>query len=101
MAEAHTTDQLVLPADRQHLGMEAAWELDALRTMVADLCGDLGAQDADQAALMQLRLKVRGLTIRMGQLAGVLMSVLGDDDTTADLYRKVHGRSFVYEVAHG
>lgn len=92
---------ITLSEDRQLVGLEAAWELDAIKDMLSDLCGDLGGTLQDQAELVQTRLKVRGVTVRMAQLASVLMSVLSDDDTTAALYKKVHGHDCAQEVDHG
>lgn len=101
-ARTETPPATWLIEDRRSVGLEAAWELDALRETVNDLCSDLGHPDLTQPHLMALRLKIRGLTMRMGQLASVVMSVLeDDDDETNALYRKVHGCAPAVEVAHG
>lgn len=101
MADAPTTANRVLPEDRRMIGLEAAWELDALNGMLTDVCSGLGVGELDQAELIQLRLQVRGLGARIGQLASVLMSVLDDDDDTASLFKKVHGYDSAQGVAHG
>lgn len=99
--EAVPPDGIVIPEQRISLALESAWELDALRETVRDLCSNLGDPDVQQADLMALRLKIRGLTMRMGTLASVIMSALDNDDTTANLHRKVHGSAPAAEVAHG
>ncbi len=99
--ETVTPKGITIPEPRLTLAQESAWELDALRETVNDLCGDIGHPDIQQTDLMALRLKIRGLTMRMGTLASVIMSALDDDDTTANLHRKVHGCEPAAEVAHG
>lgn len=92
---------LTLDEERRYLGLESAWELDALRNALNDLCQNLGDPDTPQDQLMALRLKVRGLTMRMGQLASVVMSVLDDELNTAELSMKVHGYASTAEMDHG
>jgi hypothetical protein len=99
-SETVTPEGFTIPEDRRTLAQESAWELDALRETINNLCCDLGSPDPEQCDLMALRLKIRGLTMRMGQLASVVMSVLDDDDTTEALHRKVHGSAPAAEVAH-
>lgn len=99
--ETVTPDGSAIPEQRISLALESAWELDALRETVSDLCSNLGHPDMQQSELMALRLKIRGLTMRMGTLASVIMSALDNDDTTANLHRKVHGCAPAAEVAHG
>lgn len=83
---------------RRMLGLEAVWGIDALNQTVRNLCDDLGAADADQAEMMTLRLQIRGVTARINDLASVIMSAIDNDNTTANLYKLVHGRSLEVEV---
>jgi hypothetical protein len=99
--ETVTLEGIAISEPRLTLAQESAWELDALRNTVNDLCSDLGHPDLTQCHLMALRLKIRGLTMRMGELASVIMSVLDNDDTTANLHRKVTGEALAQEVANG
>ena len=69
-----TPEGITIPEPRLTLAQESAWELDALRNTVNDLCSDLGHPDLTQCHMMALRLKIRGLTMRMGELASVIMS---------------------------
>jgi len=99
--ETVTPRPLAIPEERLLLGLEAAWELDALRNTVNDLGSELGDPELTQCDLMAMRLKVRGLTMRMGQLASVVMSIFDDELETTELFIKVHGHTPAAEVARG
>ena len=64
--ETVTLEGIAISEPRLTLAQESAWELDALRNTINDLCSDLGHPDLTQCHLMALRLKIRGLTMRMG-----------------------------------
>lgn len=92
---------MLLAEDRRIVGLEATWEIDALAEAISDFGENLGNGDSEQTELMSLRLKIRGLTARIAQLNGVVMSILDDDNDTQVLARRVFGSSYAQEVAHG
>jgi hypothetical protein len=83
--------------DRRTVGLNAAWEIEALGNSVRDLCSGIGDGDQRQDDLMQLELQMRGVTARIQQLSCVLMSVLDDEDDTRSLEREVFGARYVRE----
>lgn len=81
-----------IPMERRSIGLEAVWELEALISMIPGLCENLGRGEDDQAELMRLRLQIRGLAARIGELNGAVMSIFDEDGDTGALARSVFGR---------
>lgn len=81
-----------IPQERRMLGLEAAWEIDALVEAIRGLCDGLGSGENDQCELMLMRLQVRGLTARILDLNNVTMSIFDDEPVTDSMMRKVFGQ---------
>lgn len=94
------TDALTLADDRVQVGLEAAWEVDALCGLARDLAEDV-ARTLEQTELMRLSLQLRGVVLRIERLNSALMALLSDDDNTQNLQKKVLGIASGLEVAHG
>lgn len=78
----NTDTPITLSPTRQRACLEAAWEIEALASLLPKL--DL---TEEPAAALQLR----GLAARLAQLAGVVMSGLDDAAVAdADLQRLLH-----------
>jgi len=102
-APAAVTDKgesLIIPDDRVRVGLEATWEISALCELARGLAEDVG-HTLEQTELMRLALQLRGVVLRVERLNSALMALLGDDEATADLHRKVFGFRQPKEVSHG
>ncbi len=82
--------------DRRMIALEATWEIEELNAMIRELCEDLLPLD-DKG--LPIRLRIRGLTSRINDLACVAMAVLDEDDETDNLSRRVHGAAEIRRVA--
>lgn len=99
--ESPDVEFICIPERRRLLALESVWEIDALSSQVRDLCDVLGAELVDQTELMRLRLKIRGITLRIETLNSAAMSILDDDDDTSSLERKIFGLAAAQELRHG
>lgn len=85
MSEAPATDNSI-NATRRHLGIQAAYELEAQ----LEVLRQLAAKDADGGEGLDAEF-VRGLAVRAKELVGVAMAVIDNDVDEAGAWLTVYG----------
>ena len=68
--------------ERQLICLECAWELDALAVALPDMVRNISGAHGSYHA-------VRGMSARLRQLAGILMSAIGDEQETDEHLERV------------